>query len=241
MSLRPLFALALACAAAGCATVVPMQTASVVPDDRWRAGGQVSTATFCSLSDVTQCHDYPDGLHLPELRLDVRRGLGASMDLGASVQVLPAVLSAERPLQVGLTLDAKRELLRRSTTAGNAHVLSAGLQLFGAMAGRAQLAPWLQAELAIPLHYGFQTERFEWVAGLSLSRRSTWPSVGDRRYPWSYDTWRVGGSFGLYRRAPSGWAVQLGYLTRAERPSTGALLLQLGWLWDLGGHGTRDP
>lgn len=226
---------------AGCATVVPMQTASVVERGAWRLGAQGSAAGFCNLSDITQCHDYPDGVPTPELRLDARRGLGAKSDLGASLQLQPVVLSAERPLHLGLAVDGKRELLRISAADGNAHVVSGGLQLAGAVSGRLGLSPMLQAELALPVHYGYQTTRFEWVAGLSLSRRAVFPSVGGPPEREAMTTWRMGASVGAYRRTPSGWGAQLGYLTLVDRPRAGALLLQFGWFWDVGAGAGAPP
>jgi hypothetical protein len=234
MSARLKFATAFAAACAGCASVVPMQTASVVPFESWRLGGQLGAAAFCSLDDVTRCHDYPDGVPAPELRLDARRGMGNALDLGASLQVQAALLSAERPIQLGLALDARRELGAWPAANGEgAHVVSAGLQVGGAVAGRLTLAPWLQAELAVPVHYGYRTARHEWVIGISGSTRALFPAVGSGRDLPLVHTWRMGASAGVFRRTQNGWALQLGFLTQPSRPSTGALLLQVGWFWDV--------
>ena len=216
----------------GCATVVPMQTASVVPEGQWRVGGQASAAGFCSDNIVLECHDWADGAPMPELRLNARRGVGEGTDVGASLQFAPNLLAVERMLQVGLALEAKREFFRWDGE-GHAHVLSAGLLTAGAIAGRTGLAPWLQSELALPVYYGFQTRRFEWVAGGSVSWRQLFPSVGGEGDTDVIRAWRVGVNVGLFRRAPTAWAFQLGYLTRPERPLDGAVLLQYGWFFDL--------
>lgn len=225
-------ALAFLATGLGCATVVPIQTASVVPEDSWRVGGQLSAAAVCSPGDLFSCHAPFDGIPLPEVQVGARRGLGAAADLGASLRLNGAVLAATRPLQIGLSLDGRRELLRRPSAEGRQHILSLGLQLSGAVAGRFGLSPQLQTELALPLHYGFQTPRFEWVVGASLSRRVTWASGADRVDPSALFSWRTGASFGLFRRVAPLWAVQLGVLAEPIRPQAGALLLQLGWFWE---------
>jgi hypothetical protein len=207
----------------------------VVEPGAWRLGGQLTAAGFCNLRDLTKCHDFPDGAPLPELRLDARRGVGGSSDLAASLQVQGALFSPDLPLQVGLVAEGKRELL--ASRAGSLrHLLSAGVLAGGAFGGRFGLPPSAQLEAGVPVFYGLQTERYELVASGSLTVRGDFREIGasiPRRAPVVV---RVGTSLGLYRRNPSGWAVQLGYLTRADALSAGALQLEVGLFWDLQGR-----
>lgn len=212
----------------GCATIVPMQTASVVDEGAWRIGGQASAAAFCNLADVTKCHDYPDGIQTPEVRANVRRGVGLRADLGASLQLQPVLFSPERPLQVGLTLDLKREWLRVERS-GLTHVLSAGLLGAIAISGRANLAPWFQAEVGVPVFYGLQTHSWEVVFGISAADRTVFSPGPTPRT----DKLRIGASLGLFRRAPGHWAAQLTYLTDARALSAGSLALQFALFWDV--------
>jgi hypothetical protein len=214
-----------------------MQTASTVEAGRWRAGGQLSAAAFCGslaagAAGVLGCTEYPDGIPLPEARLDARHGVAAGTDVGLSLQVAGQLQAVERPLQLGLTADAKREVLRVPAGQGLAHVVSVGGLLGGGVAGRVGLAPWLQVEGGVPVFYGLQGEHLELVAGLSYSARLLVPQVGA---PVSTPvvSQRVGAVLGLYGRAPAGWAVQGGYLVNPARPGAGALQLQLGWFFDL--------
>jgi hypothetical protein len=220
-------------ALAGCGTVVPMQTASVVPAGDLRLGAQAS-AGFCDFAPPDfPCNVYPDGFPLPALRVDARRGVGRASDLGASLSVQTMMYAPERPLQIGLTLDGKRELVRGGGGGGAAHVLSVGPLLGGAVAGRLGLAPWLQTEAGVPLFYGLETTRFEWVASAFAVYRALFPSVGgDQDLP-AVHRMRFGVGLGLYRRAPARWGVQIGYDTDPDPLLGGAVQAQFGWFWDL--------
>ena len=44
---------------------------------------------------------------------------------------------------------------------------------------------------------------------------------------------RLGFTVGVFRRAPAGWALQLGYLASPSRFDEGAIQLQYGVFWDL--------
>ena len=46
-------------------------------------------------------------------------------------------------------------------------------------------------------------------------------------------TERIGFTLGLFRRAPAGWALQLGYLGDPHRFDQGAIQVQYGVFWDL--------
>ncbi len=217
----------------GCSTVVPMQTASAVDRGRLRLGGQLSMTGFCGdlpggVLGLTQCTEYPDGVPLPELRVDGRYGLAPTVDVGASLQAQGMLAAPERSFQLGLTLDLKKELLRVPTR-GPTHVVSLGLLGGGAISGRFGLPAWAQVEWGVPLFYGLQFERWELVASVSASLRHTQsPNVSP-----STDTVRTGFTLGLFRRNPAGLALQLGYLTDPSRFSKGTLQLQVGLFFDL--------
>jgi hypothetical protein len=212
--------------AAGCATVAPMQTASVVEEGGWRAGGQLSFG-YC---DVEFCNDYPDGIPLPELRLDLRRGVGSHFDFGASFQLQPMIFAVERVLQAGLTVDVKRELLHLGD-AELAHVLSAEISLAGAWAGRLGISPALQGEAGAHLFYGLQAGNVEVVVSGWAAWRTVWPSAAQ---PSSLlHSARFGASAGVFSRNPAGWAIQLGYNTERTMPHGGLIQLQAGWFWDI--------
>lgn len=219
-----------------CATVLPMQTASVVAPGHTRVGGQVTAAAFCGspvvgIGGVLLCNQFPDGLPLPELRANVRRGLGWSSDVGGSLQLLGQVQAPEQPVQVGATVDVKRELLHLKTESGLAHILSLGALGGAAISGRAGLAAIGQAEWGVPLLYGLQTTRFEWVAGLQISQRFQFGGRPDNQ---GLNAIRFGATLGLYRREPVSWGLQLAYLTDTRTMERGTLQLQFGWQWEIG-------
>ncbi len=229
-----------------CATVLPMQTASVVSEGTWRASGQLSATAFCGMASqgvvgLSQCTEYPDGIPLPEVRANVRRGLGHQFDVGTSLQVQGQVLAPERPLQVGLSVEGKRELFRHQTAGGQAHVVSLGALLGGAVAGRLTLAPYAQLEWAIPAFYGFQFGHFEAVGTVAFSQRFTFPRIGADTATPGQPSYRFQIAAGLYRREPAGWGVQLGYLTDVQRFLTGSIQLQFGWFFDFGPGRSTAP
>jgi hypothetical protein len=157
----------------GCGTVVPMQTASVVEPGGLRVGGQAS-AGYCDFGPPTfPCNIYSDGIPLPALRVDARRGVGRGSDLGGSLQLQGMIYAPERPVQLDVTLDGKRELLRRGI-----QLMSMGVLVGGGLAGRLGLAPWLQAQVGVPLFYGVQTARHEYVA-------SIWTAYGCSSRQWA--------------------------------------------------------
>ena len=226
----------LTCALAGCASVTPLQTASVVARGHTVIGGQVSGSLFCGsfaagTLGVLQCNQYPDGVPLPEVRANVRRGVGWSSDVGGSIQVLGQIGAPEKVLQVGTSLDVKRELFRVTASSGLTHVLSLGAVGATAIIGRLALAPLGQFEWAVPLRYGLLTQHTEWVATVLVSQRYEFGGSRDVR---PFSSWRLGGSVGVFRKDPIGWGVQLGYLTEPTKFAYGSIQLQLGWMWELG-------
>ena len=224
-----LFLMLLMC---GCTTVVPMQTASAVDRGHLRLGGQLSTSVFCgSIKEgglgVTRCTDYPDGVPLPELRLNGRYGLGHGFDVGASLQAHGLIFAPERPFQFGLTADLKGELFRVKTS-GPTHLVSVGLLGGMAIAGRLGLPLWPQVEWGVPVFYGLQFQHWEVVASATASHRYTKsPNLAP-----STDTVRTGFTLGLFHREPAGFAVQVGYSTDPARFSYGTFQLQFGLFFD---------
>ncbi|MBE2250772.1 MAG: hypothetical protein IAE78_14645 [Myxococcus sp.] len=224
--------------ASACATVAPMQTASVVEQGRLRVGGQLSAAAFCGdvsqgpILGLTRCTEYPDGIPLPEVRANARYGLGSRFDVGLSAQAQGQVLAPERVFQFGLTTDLKGELLRLDQGRVT-HVVSTGLLGGAALSGRFGLPLWAQLEWGVPVFYGLQLARWELVLGLSLSQRVLVSRVGLEPVLPAVPSVRAGVSLGVFRRDPASWALQLSYLVDPARASTGALQLQFGWFFDL--------
>jgi hypothetical protein len=220
-----------------CATVVPMQTASVVDRGTMRVGGQLSAAGYCGditgglLLGLTRCTEYPDGVPLPELRANARYGLGSGFDVGLSAQAQAQVIAPERIFQFGLTADVKGELLRIPTD-GPTHVVSTGLLGGAALSGRFGVPLWAQLEWGVPVFYGLQFSRWEIALGASVSQRLVLPRLGNSSLP-PVDSVRAGITLGLFRRNPSAWALQLSYLADPARFSTGAIQLQFGWFFDI--------
>ncbi|MCU0699443.1 MAG: hypothetical protein MUC96_23300 [Myxococcaceae bacterium] len=236
--MKRLVHVALLALTAGCATVVPMQTASVVERGRFRAGGSLSAAGYCGdpsgglLLGMTRCTEYPDGIPLPELRANARYGLGAGFDVGLSAQAQGQLIAPERIFQFGLTADVKGELLRIPTD-GPTHIVSTGLLGGAALSGRFGLPLWAQLEWGVPLFYGLQFSRWEVVVGASVSQRLLLPRFATSSLP-PVDSVRAGLTLGLFRRNPASWALQLSYLSDPARFSTGTIQLQFGWFFDLG-------
>jgi hypothetical protein len=214
-----------------CSTVTPMQTASVVDLGTFRVGGQLSAAGFCGdlgggVLGLTRCADYPDGIPLPELRLDGRYGFFGRFDVGASLQVQGQLFAPSRPFQAGLTVDVKTQLIS-ATTGPVTHVVSLGALASGAVAGRLSLPPWYLVEWGFPLFYGLQLERWELVAGVQWSQRYGLGPSG------TIPRMHVGFTLGAFRRNPAGFAIQLAYLTDPDHFTSGAPQLQVGWFFDL--------
>ncbi len=216
----------------GCGTVVPMQTASVVDPGHLRLGGQLSGG-YCDASPPTfPCNVYPDGVPLPAVRVDGRKGIAPGTDLGGSVGLQGLIYAPERPLQMALTADGKHELLRANRPGDRSHVLSSGLLVGAGVAGRLGLAPWLTTEIGVPVHYGYQTAHHEWVASAWTAYRALFASVGgDQDLP-TFNSLRYGVALALYRRAPAGWGLSVGYDTSTDAFLGGAVQAQLAWFWE---------
>jgi hypothetical protein len=215
-----------------CSTVTPMQTASVVDPGHLRVGGQLSATGACDLPagvlGYIGCSDHPDGVPLPELRINGRYGFARRFDVGLSMQGQGTLFAPEKPFQLGLTADVKGELLRIPTS-GPTHLISVGVLGGSAIAGRVSLPLWAQFEWGVPVFYGLQFQHLELVASATLSQRFTQsPNLSP-----STNTARLGFSLGVYKRDPAGIGVQVSYLTDPTRFSTGMLQLQVGLFFDV--------
>jgi hypothetical protein len=230
--------LPLRCAAAtlvlaGCSTITPMQTASVVDPGHFRVGGQLSFAAFCGdipqgVVGLTRCVEFPDGIPLPELRANGRYGITKRLDVGVSVQGQGQVVAPNRVFQLGVTADIKGELFRVPTS-GPTHLMSAGFLTGAAAAGRLSIPLSSQFEWGLPIFYGLQFKSIELVANVTPAFRHGVNGV--TRVP-SNDV-RLGFSLGVFRRNPAGLGIQLSYLTDPLRFSSGAIQLQLGFVFDV--------
>ncbi len=225
----------------GCTTVVPLQTASTVPRGTWRTGGQIAVSPWCSVSrDVAnQCAYLPEGLPLPELRLQGRTGVAEGTDVGASLlasaQLAPD--PASTPLvRTGLYVDGKRELLSRELGDGRRQVLSiapgVGLALTP-VAPRWAMSPDL--DVALPVFFGHQSQGWEWVVGAQVQERVRWRLTEADPERQVQARTEVGLSVGAFRRNPAGVAYQLGYVAPVDRLGGGRLTFVFGWVFDLKG------
>ncbi len=217
-----------------CATVVPMQPASVLPEGQLRIGGQMTLSPLCGFSRnfAQDCAVGDNGLNLPELRFNARRGMGKQSDIGFSLQGLGAIQSP-RPLQLGLTLDGKHELFSRSLGNGRRQILSGNFALHSAFAigdGKPGSRTRFELDAAIPLQFGHQTERFEWVVSVRYLHRFRFTDLGSPLAPPVSDAAWFQVALGLFRRSPGSWGVQVGYLAPAAQWSAGAL--QIGYSLD---------
>jgi hypothetical protein len=216
-----------------CATVVPMQTASVVDAKHLRVGGQIGISGFCGnpasgVGGLSSCSEFPDGIPLPELRVNGRYGLGHAADVGASFQLYGQLISPEHPFQTGLTLDIKKEIVRFGPSHMQ-HIISFGLLGGFALSGRLGLPLWAQIETGIPVFYGIQFKELEVVLGGSFSSRYSIPKIGATPVVLKPNaSTHLGATLGLFHR-PSSWGIQLGYLVTPTFRSPGTIQLQIGW------------
>ena len=232
----PLLPLALL-SGVGCATVVPLQTASVVPGGTWRVGGQVALSPWCSLSrDMAQrCAFLPQGTPLPEVRLQGRTGVAEAVDVGVSLFAsaeLPAGLPAA--VRGGVYVDGKRELLSRGLGGERRQVLSVAPGVGFALspvAPRGGPAP--DVDLALPVLLGHQTEGWEWVAGAQVLER--FQSRGESADPEQRLRARteVGLTVGAFSRGPARTAYQLSYVAPVDRLADGRLTFGFGLAFDV--------
>lgn len=225
---------------AGCVTPLPMQPASALPAGTWRLGGQVAFAPWCTLSanPIGNCAVEPANVPLPELRLDARAGAGNGLDVGLSGRAA-GVLS--RGWQLGLLVDAKKELWSREFEPGRRQILSLGPAL-GADFTTLTLLPGrptgVQWEGALPLYFGHQTAHFEWVVGARFVERLVPESAFRSGYA---NVEELGVVAGVYARGPLPWGVQLGYEAPLSYLSSGVFTLSAGVMLELRPGGAPGP
>jgi hypothetical protein len=146
------------------------------------------------------------------------------MDLGVSLAGQGTLFAPEKAVQLGATVDVKRELVH----AGR-HVVSLGLLGGARVAGRFGLPLTTTVEWAVPLLYGVQFEHVELVLGVAaVDRFVTEPTPTG-----AFHTPRINFTLGLFKVNPAGVAFQVGWLVHPLDVRAGALQLQLGLLFDV--------
>lgn len=233
---------------AGCTTMTPLQTASTVKPGVWRLGGQASVSPVCSVNDpggflrtvsgggahpFANCMVSPRGLPTPEIRAHGRRGLNDVMDLGVSAHA-----SSVFPIgiQLGGTVDVRREVWSRSIGDNRRQILTVGPQLGIALSASdsrssATLRPELQGDLTLPLYFGHQLEAFELVASpryigrLALSPGSSGVNV--------FDTGYLGLSLMALTRTKLQLGLGLDYFAPTGMLAGGLFTVTIGLSWDL--------
>ncbi|MHB8873130.1 MAG: hypothetical protein ACYC8T_05530 [Myxococcaceae bacterium] len=232
---------------AGCVTVVPMQTASVVPKGGYRVGGSNTITGYCSVSldPGKQCNAIPLGVPTPELRFGARHGIAQGLDLGASLQGEATLGRIESPLdnprgyQLGLFVDAKKELWSRPLGEGRRQLVSAALGLgytslqitSGSNSNNSLVGV---VDLALPVYFGHETRSMELVVGVKYVERFlfSYRRSDDRREMLADGD--LGLSFGFFGRGRTRLGVEFGYQTGVARPWGGLFNISAGVTWDLG-------
>lgn len=218
-------------ALAGCATVVPLQTATTVPKGATRVAGQMNVVPWCgvALNPVEHCGRLPRAVPSPELRGNVRHGVGARTDVGASVRAGTVGSHAE----LGFYLDAKMEVWSSEPVRGRRQLVSiapgAG---FGGALLRGHGSP-IQAGLpvvdfALPVFLGHETESVEWVLGPRFLHRLHLDDGRITSIP------AIGATAGLFTRQRTRFGIQLGYETPLFMPRWGTWSLSAGGSYDFG-------
>lgn len=219
---------------AGCASTVPLQTASTVPKGVVRLSGQLTSSPWCSVSsDLKNCAYAPgnNSAALPELRLDGRVGVHERVDVGLSAFANYVFSSGVR---WGAQAGGKVELLHLER-----HVLSVGLgvgltRLEDTRSYKTADASYLQLDAVLPVRYGYQFESLELFAGPHFIERVSFdpPGLkGPAEVPW------FGLSVGLMTRGRAKLGVGLGYESPLRYFDAGAFDITVAFLYDLGGRG----
>lgn len=218
-------------AASGCATYVPLQTASTVAPGRYRVGAQVTGAPYCTLStDPALCSELPRNTTLPELRLSGRTGLARSLDAGATVH---ARMAGDSPI-AGLSLDGKAEAWSHPLGTGRL-LVSGGLGAGGSFGpGSADRPGVTQLEVAVPVFFAYDRPGSEWLFSPRLVQRVRFIDItGDPRRE-ALGASELGFAVGYVSKGSWQWAVQLEYHAPLAVPLRGPLTLSVGMLFDVG-------
>jgi len=184
MERRGLWYLALVLGLSGCATVLPMQPASVLSEGQWRVEGQAAISPWCGVSGnlSTGCAYNPGGTPLPEARVSARRGLGGAAEVGASAHwsgYAPPGSGDGVSQRFGLLLQGRQEVWSREVSAGNRQMLSVGGAVGADLVSIRPDVRRLGAEglLVLPVYFGHQTHAFEWVGRVAFVERFADPSL----------------------------------------------------------------
>jgi len=218
----------------GCITAVPMQTASAVPRGVVRLGGEVSFSPWCSftVNPLGNCALLVTGTPLPEVRGDVRMGLGDGFDFGASIRG-GGVLN--RGGQGGLLLDAKKEVFSSARSPGPRWLVSVAP---GVAADLVTFWPTVPAvppavafQVSMPAYVGYQTEAWEWVLGVRAQERF----VAAQSTPSAFlGVPEFGLSVAVFSQGHPRWGGQLSYQAPFELAASGMFTLSGAVLFDLG-------
>ncbi|HLL55346.1 MAG TPA: hypothetical protein VK447_17440 [Myxococcaceae bacterium] len=225
----------------GCATVVPMQPASVLAEGETRVAAQLSVAPWCGVGGglAQGCAYNPGGTPLPDARVGVRRGFGSGLEAGVSAHATgfaPPGTGFEPALRGGLWLEGKKEVWSREVGPGQRQVLSVGPGLGVDLVsvrpmGLHAFAP--EVLLGLPVYFGHQTEGFEWVVRAAFLERLAEPSLALDGRPPRLDVGELELSVALLRRPPGHWGVSLGYRAPTGQLAGGAFSLGFGWSFGL--------
>ncbi|MGC4115452.1 MAG: hypothetical protein QM765_12780 [Myxococcales bacterium] len=229
--------------AAGCATAVPLQTASTVDPGVVRLSGQVTSSPWCTVSGSWGSCALAPGNHslgLPELRLAGRVGVHDRVDVGLSAF---GTLVPGAGWRWGALADGKVEVWRQEIAPGRKHVLSAGLglgytRLDDTRGGKPQDESYQQMDVVVPLRYGYQFQGVELFAGPHFVERISFDPPGMKgvaEVPW------LGLSVGLITRGRAKVGVGFSYEAPLRYFDAGVFNLTAGFLFDLGGNGVARP
>jgi len=235
MERRELWIPALVLALSGCATVLPMQSASALPEGQWRVEAQAAIAPWCGVSGnlSSGCAYNPGGTPLPEGRVSVQRGLADAAELGASAHwsgYAPPGSGDGLSQRFGLLVQGKQEVWSRELSPGNRQILSVG---GGVGAELVSIRPdvrrlGFEGLIVLPVYFGHQTNNFEWVGRLAFVERFADPTLDLEGQRPQVDLGELDLAVSLLRRAPGHWGVELGYRAPTGRLGDGAFHVSFG-------------
>jgi len=213
----------------GCATVVPAQPASTVPAGTYRVSGAMSQGVWCGVRGH-RCTLFPDGAVLPELRANLRRGIVEGVDVGASAYTLLPL--GDSGVRLGGFLDGKVEVWDRELEPGRRQIVSVGLGGGGAFNRSFTGRNYWEADLALPVFFGHQTERVELVAGARFAEKLSFlPMEGARFHHYS----SAGLLVGAFSRGKARVGGQLSYDAPLEIHAQGVWNLSFSVHHEFGG------
>lgn len=229
-------ALAVCVLGGGCASTLPLQTASTVPHGAYRVSGDITHPTMCSFL-VGECADVPGSPVTPELRVAARYGAFGRQDVGLSAA---AAASLGGGSHVSMLVDTKREVWRSTGSTLPGYLVSVGLgagyREWAYDAGGRDGA----VSFAVPVYFGRQFDSLELTFGVRVIEELHFLDRGatSRR---ELSPWTVYGlSIGLFGRARAAPAFELSYQAPVALAASGTFLLSAGVLFDLVPSSTDD-